>query len=325
MADEGGVSFWLPGIFGSLAAAPLQPGWSVASTYCHTSVSAGGDVALSREFSIGKIPLNLSANLSASLDARVDIGLLVSSYTFATPVLGGQATLGIMGIYGHNSTSLAGTLMGTLTLPGGGTIPFSRSDSFNDSIWGFGDLYPQFSLRRNNGVHNYMTYVTGDIPVGAYESTRLANIGIGHGAIDAGGGYTYLNPQTGHEFSAVLGFTYNLKNDSTGVDMHLDWGASQFLSKQLLVGAVGYVYKEIGCDSGSGDHVGCFQSQVVGVGPQIGFIFPIGDMQGYLNIKGYKEFAAEKRPDGWNTWVTLAISPSTQRPPSVQPPLVRKY
>ena len=26
MADEGGVSFWLPGFFGSLAAAPQQPG-----------------------------------------------------------------------------------------------------------------------------------------------------------------------------------------------------------------------------------------------------------------------------------------------------------
>ena len=25
-ADEGGVSFWLPGLFGSLAAAPQQPG-----------------------------------------------------------------------------------------------------------------------------------------------------------------------------------------------------------------------------------------------------------------------------------------------------------
>jgi hypothetical protein len=24
-ADEGGVSFWIPGFFGSLAAAPLQP------------------------------------------------------------------------------------------------------------------------------------------------------------------------------------------------------------------------------------------------------------------------------------------------------------
>ena len=68
---------------------------------------------------------------------------------------------------------------------------------------GFGDLYPQAILRWNNGVNNWMAYATGDIPVGAYNSTNLANIGIGHGAVDAGGGYTYFDPQTGHEFSAV--------------------------------------------------------------------------------------------------------------------------
>src|SRR4051794_12811113 len=100
-----------------------------------------------------------------------------------------------------------------------------------------------------------MTYMTGDIPIGAYDSSRLSNLGIGHGALDGGGGYTYFNPQTGHEFSAVLGFTYNFENRSTqypnGVDMHLDWGASQFLTKQVQIGLVGYVYKELGCDSGS--------------------------------------------------------------------------
>ena len=35
-ADEGGVSFWIPGFFGSLAAAPLQPGWTLQTTYYHT-------------------------------------------------------------------------------------------------------------------------------------------------------------------------------------------------------------------------------------------------------------------------------------------------
>ena len=93
----------------------------------------------------------------------------------------------------------------------------TRSDSFSDSVWGFGDLIPQAALRWNNGVHNWMTYITGDIPVGAYDSTRLSNIGIGHGAIDAGGGYTYLNPQTGHEFSGVLGFTYNFTNQGHNI------------------------------------------------------------------------------------------------------------
>jgi hypothetical protein len=41
-ADEGGVSFWIPGFFGSLAAAPQQAGWSLTTMYYHTSVSAGG-------------------------------------------------------------------------------------------------------------------------------------------------------------------------------------------------------------------------------------------------------------------------------------------
>ena len=88
-----------------------------------------------------------------------------------------------------------------------------------------------------------MTYVMADIPVGAYDLTRLSNIGIGHGAIDAGGGYTYFDPTKGHEFSAVAVLTYNLTDTSTnyqnGVDFHLDWAASQFLSQHVFVGAVG--------------------------------------------------------------------------------------
>ena len=52
-ADEGGVSFWLPGFFGSLAAAPLQPGFALTSMYYHTSVSAGGDVARAQDIRIG--------------------------------------------------------------------------------------------------------------------------------------------------------------------------------------------------------------------------------------------------------------------------------
>lgn len=322
LADEGGVSFWLPGLFGSLAAVPQQPGWSLASIYYHTSVAAGGDVSRAREIQTGRIPANLTATLDARLNAKVDLGLLNATYVFATPVLGGQASVGLLGLYGKNTTSLNGSLTGTLTLPPPiGPVPFSRFDSISDSITGFGDLIPQFALRWNAGVHNYLTYVTGNIPVGAYQSTRLANIGIGHGAIDAGGGYTYFNPQTGHEFSGVLGFTYNFENPDTnyqsGVDMHFDWGASQFLSKQVQVGLVGYVYQQLGCDSGSGDRVGCFRSRVAGIGPQVGFIFPVGDMQGYLNFKGYREFAAENRPEGWNAWVTFVISPAP--PPAAVP------
>jgi hypothetical protein len=183
-------------------------------------------------------------------------------------------------------------------------------------------------LRWNNGVHNIMTYITGDIPVGAYDSTRLANIGIGHGAVDAGGGYTFFNPSTGQELSAVLGFTYNFENGSTqyqnGVDMHLDWAGSQFVTKQLQLGLVGYAYKQLSCDSGAGDRVGCFDSQVFGFGPQAGYVIPMGDVQGYVNLKGYKEFGARNRPEGWNVWLTFAISPAPPTPGAPPQRMVRK-
>jgi hypothetical protein len=71
---------------------------------------------------------------------------------------------------------------------------------------------------------------------------------------------------------------------------------------------VGFLYKEVGCDSGAGDRLGCFQSQVAGIGPQIGWSFPAGSLEGNLTLKVYKEFGAENRPDGWNAWVTLDLS-----------------
>src|ERR1700693_2701369 len=74
-ADEGGVSFWLPGQFGSLAAVPQQPGWSFADLYYHTSVSAGGDVAAAREFTLGAFARTANVSLNANLTSRVDIDL----------------------------------------------------------------------------------------------------------------------------------------------------------------------------------------------------------------------------------------------------------
>ena len=314
IADEGGVSFWLPGLFGSLAATPLQPGWSFATIYYHGSVSASGSAAASREITIGGLPTTVTASLDVNLHSNPDIFLLTPSYVFATPVLGGQLSLGMMAIAGRPPTSLDGTL----TLKDDQGHVFQKAGTIDSSLTGFGDLYPSANLRWNMGVHNFMTYVTGDIPVGAYDPNRLANLGIGHGAVDGGFGYTYYNPQTGLEFSAVTGLTYNFENPDTnyrnGVDWHLDWGASKSLSKQLFVGAVGYVYHQLTADSGAAAFLGDNISRVAGIGPQVGYIFPVGDKQGYLNLKGYYEFDADRRADGWNVWLTFAISPAAPTP-----------
>src|SRR5712675_3750740 len=286
-ADESGTSFWLPGQYGSLAAAPGTPGWALATVYYHTSVSAGADVAASREIQVGRFNPALNVNLNANLHATADLALVIPSYVFATPVLGGQLAVQMASIIGSTSANVNGTL--TASLPPFGLV---RNESISNTVTGFGDLYPLASLKWNAGVHNFMTYVTGDIPVGNYSSTSLANLGLGHGAIDGGGGYTYFNPATGHEFSAVAGLTYNFINPTTqyqsGVDVHLDWGASRYVTKQLQIGLVGYLYKQASCDGGSGDRVGCLQSRVASAGAQLGYTIPMGGLEGNVNIKAYR-------------------------------------
>jgi hypothetical protein len=307
-ADESGTSYWLPGRFSSLAATPGVPGWSMAEVYYHTTVGASGAVAAAREIQIGRFPATVNVSLNANLNAQADLLFLNPTYTFASPVLGAQLAIGVTGLFGRSAADINGTLTTGL-----GPLVATRMGSIGDSVTSVGDLYPQATLKWNAGVHNFMTYATGDIPVGAYDPTRLANLGLGHAAVDGGGGYTYFNPQTGDEFSGVAGFTYNFKNQDTqyqsGIDFHFDWGASKFLSKQVFVGLVGYLYQQVTDDFGQHPILGGFRSRVAGVGPQIGYLFPVGEMQGYLNLKAYGEFDAANRPSGWNTWLTFSISP----------------
>src|SRR5258708_1722995 len=127
VADENGISFWLPGLFGSLAAVPQQPGWSVTAMEFYDSVRAGGDIALSREITIGRFTTNLHADINASLNSRVDLGLLIPSYVFEQPVLGGQASVSMMTIVGRVDTTFQGTIAGAL-----GPFGFSKFGSKTD-------------------------------------------------------------------------------------------------------------------------------------------------------------------------------------------------
>jgi hypothetical protein len=90
-----------------------------------------------------------------------------------------------------------------------------------------------------------------------------------------------------------------------------------------MVGLVGYFYDQLSPDSGCAPQLCPFESRVIGIGPQIGYIFPVGNMQGYLNLKAYGEFDNANRPDGWNAWLTFVLSPAAPTPTSL-PPMITK-
>jgi hypothetical protein len=288
-ADEGGTPFWTSGQYASLAAVPNSPGWSLQLEGYYYA----GKAAIGRTFRSGDSVTAGTSTWTPQLVAQ-------PTYSPETKLWGGQLSLGLGFGYGKETTSVDAATSGGRTLP-------ARSDT----VWGATDLYPIASLAWTSGVHNWMAYVTGDIPVGEYDSNALSTIGIGHGAIDAGGAYTYLDTRTGREFSAVLGLTYNFENPSTnyrnGIDSHLDWAASQFLNENWQVGVAGYVYYQLTGDSGSGATLGPFKSKVAAIGPELGYSFTIGGQQAYANLRGYWEFWAENRLKGYAVFATLSI------------------
>ena len=76
-ADENGVSFWLPGLFGSLAAVPQQPGWALTVINYYDSVGASGAVAASREITIGRFSPTVNVNLNVICKQMLMQGLLI--------------------------------------------------------------------------------------------------------------------------------------------------------------------------------------------------------------------------------------------------------
>ena len=313
-ADAGGAAFWLPGIFGSLAAAPTVPGWAYATIYLHLQANAG---AAQNFVTSG----GARGSVVAGLNAHADALALGITYTSPTPVLGGQAAFSVLTAPGNVGVGIEATLTGPL----GNSISGVRTDNRTT----LSDVYYQGTLKWNQGVNNEMVYITGNIPSGTYDPNRLANLNLGFVAWDVGAGYTYLDQKTGHEFSVVGGFTYNLMNPDlqyqNGIDFHVDWAASQFVSKNVQIGLVGYVYQQVTGDSGPGARLGPFLGRAIGIGPQIGFIIPVSkEYQGYLNIRGYKDVEVENRANTWSTWVTFAISPAPPETASAKP-IARKY
>ena len=141
-ADEGGVSFWLPGQYASFAAIAPEPGISLPMQTYYYSGNAGANKALS-----------LDDSLSVGVDTQFFGQFIVPTWTSDVTFLGARPSFSLAFFPGWNKTS-ADVGLG------------SQSVSRSDTITGFGDVYPTAQLFWNNGVNNWMAYVTGNIPGG---------------------------------------------------------------------------------------------------------------------------------------------------------------
>ena len=91
----------------------------------------------------------------------------------------------------------------------------------------------------------------------------------------------------------------------------------ELLSRNGSYMAYRRLQQHVGEDTGTGATLGAYISRISAVGPEVGVLFPVGQMQGSLNLRGYWEFAAQNRSSGWNTWLVFSIAPPSEKTPKV--------
>ena len=151
LADEGGVSFWLPGFFGSLAATPQQPGWSLANIDYYTNVSAGAGVALAKSSRSEICPLTFRHKSMPTCMPRGYLPLSSRPMCSQRRCWAVSCRSARWKAMAASNTSLYGTVSGTVTGPLGNTMPFGpRFDAINSSVTGFTDFIPLAQLKWNS-------------------------------------------------------------------------------------------------------------------------------------------------------------------------------
>jgi hypothetical protein len=79
------------------------------------------------------------------------------------------------------------------------------------------------------------------------------------------------------------------------------------VTKGLVLGVVGYDWRQISGDSGGGTRLGPFEGRVDAVGPGLSYTTLIDKMPLIVNLRHYEEYAAERRFSGGLAVATVTL------------------
>lgn len=177
----------------------------------------------------------------------------------------------------------------------------------SESVNGLGDilLFPVMLNYNVSDALNVNFRLGIYAPTGDYEKGKLANEGKNFWTYEPLVAAIYLNPKTGIEASAFLGFDFNTENDATdyqsGTQGHLELTLAQHFP--LWGGGAGagvsaFWYEQLEGDSGTGATFGDFKARSFGVGPVVSYSHKLGSADFVAEFKWLHEFEVEKRPEG---------------------------
>jgi hypothetical protein len=220
-------------------------------------------------------------------------------------------------LYVPEKTFLGGRPGLSMTVPFGfidiqaqATGPLGNTVELATNGWGLGDMVPRMQLGFDNGDFHHTFYVQGLLPTGRYEKGFNPNIGLNRPAIDFGWAFTYIEPTSKLQLNGTFGLTTSFENDETdydsGDDFHFEWAIGKDFGNGLVLGVVGYDYRQLSDDTGAGvpDILNGFKGDVDAVGPGLTYTTQIGKVPFILNARHYEEFNAKRRFDNSVTIIT---------------------
>lgn len=315
-AAESATSFYLLGSKGSMAGFTPPPGTYFADLNYYYSGKAQGQAALGVTLprTGARTGSGASLTVEADLSVKGEAYYQIPTVLWVAPgqVLGGNLGFSLATPLGWKDVNADIDARVNLTIPKlSQTLTAGRRLSLEDQRTGFGDPIAGAFIGWHQGNLHWNIGTMINIPIGVWDTGRLANIGFNHWAFDFTGAVTWLDPKSGLELSGAAGVTFNTENPDSnyksGTDFHLEVAAIQNFSKQFAVGVVGYHYQQLTGDSGSGAVLGDFKGRVSAIGPQVNYTFQVGPLPIMTSLKWMHEFNVENRLRGDMGLLTVSI------------------
>jgi hypothetical protein len=173
---------------------------------------------------------------------------------------------------------------------------------------GIGDINLAVAL----GYHpseklHYVLAFEANAPTGKYERTDLANIGRNHWNVEPLIAITYTQP-TGLNTDLKLMYDYNFRNRDTGYrsgqELHADYAVGWGLGNGWVVGAGGYIYRQVTDDEQGGRTVHGNRGRAFAIGPSVKYQ---GKDGWFITAKYERQVDVRNRPDGAAFWIKTIV------------------